>query len=457
MTSDAYTRRLAEEQVSARLPSVTAGVCRDGDMLWCGTRGSVVPGDARAQPANIQYRIGSITKTFTAVLVARLRDEGRLDFADPLERHLPGTAIGDRTIGQLLSHTGGLQAEIDGEWWERVPGLSWAELAKTLSAQSLRHRAGSRFHYSNLGYAVLGELIARHRRMSWYDAVRTEILDPLELHRTSYAPEPPHVDGFAVHPWADLVQPEPAHDAAVGAPAGQLWSTVGDLRRWLAFIAGDGADVLHPDTIAELRQPNAVDDGTTWVAGYGLGFQVVKLDGRTLVGHGGSMPGFLAGVYVDVCDGPPGSHDGVIAFANSTTGLNPGALATDLLGILEHSQPRLPAPWEPVRELPAADLEILGPWYWGPAAYVLRALGDRTLHLGPVAGRGRSSTFRPDGVDRWIGQEGYYAGELLRVVRDAAGHVSHLDLATFVFTRAPYDPAAPVPGGVDPRGWRPHG
>lgn len=80
------------------------------------------------------------------------------------------------------------------------------------------------------------------------------------------------------------------------------------------------------------------------------------------------------------------------------------------------------------------------------------AAGD--VSLNPVAGAGRASRFaaRDDGT--WLGLDGYYAGEILRVVRRADGSLSHLDLNTFVFTRTPYDPAAEVPGGVDPGGWR---
>ena len=105
--------------------------------------------------------------------------------------------------------------------------------------------------------------------------------------------------------------------------------------------------------------------------------------------------------------------------------------------------------------MPAEVFALLGPWYWGPSVYALRARADGLLHLGPLTGRGRATRLRPTGPDSWVGLDGYYAGEPLRVVRTADGRVSHLNLATFVFTREPYDPAAPVPGGVDTRGWGP--
>jgi hypothetical protein len=93
---------------------------------------------------------------------------------------------------------------------------------------------------------------------------------------------------------------------------------------------------------------------------------------------------------------------------------------------------------------------MLGPWFWGPSPYVLRAIPGGLLHLGGLGRPGRSSRFRPRPDGTWVGLDGYFAGETLRLDTDA------LNLATFVFTRTPYDPAAPVPGGVDAAGWGVH-
>ncbi len=444
-TAHELLRRVAREQADGRAPALVAGVLRSGALVWDGARGRA---GQSAPDTDTQSRIGSITKTFTAVLVARLRDEGRLDFSDPLERHVPGTPLGDRTLAQLLSHTSGVQAESDGPWWERTPGAAWPGLAATLTDATLRHEAGRRFHYSNVGFAALGEVVARHRGRSWWEALAEEVLAPLELRRTTYHPQAPHLSGFAVHPWADLLLPEPAHDAGAMAPAGQLWSTITDLSRWAAFLAGDTGDVLDPDTLAEMREPITVDRAPTWTSGYGLGWQVLKVDGRTLVGHGGSMPGFLAGLYVDVED-----ELGAVALANTTSGINPVALGSDLISIVAEREPRLPAEWAPVASLPESVFDILGGWHWGPAAYVLRVRGTGELELGPMGNAGRASRFRPNADGTWTGLDGYYAGETLEVVRRPDGSVSHLNLATFVFTRKPYDPSTPIPGGVDEAGW----
>ncbi|GIH61929.1 serine hydrolase [Microbispora siamensis] len=445
-TARALLRRLAAEQAEARVPSLVAAIVRGGEIAWFGARGRV---GGEPPTRDTQYRIGSITKTLVATAVMRLRDEGRLDLLDPLDKHVPGTPLGDVTVAQLLSHSGGLTAESPGQWWERTPGVPVGDLVAALGPESARHRPGRRYHYSNLGFALLGELVARKRSAPWDEVVREEILEPLGMRDTTPRPRAPHATGYAVHPWADALLPEPENDHGAMAPAGQMWSTAADLARWAAFIGGDTGEVLRPATVAEMREPAVVEDGDTWTRGYGLGLQLARHIGpggpRRLAGHTGSMPGFLATVWADPADGVA-----VLWMANTTSGVR--NLDTALLDILAEHEPPLPAEWSP-SPVDEDLLALTGPWYWGPTPYVLRVLPQRGLSLTPVNGQGRASRFtaRTDGT--WVGLDGYYAGETLRVVRSPGG-VTHLDLNTFIFTREPYDPAAPVPGGVDPAGWR---
>lgn len=435
-TAAALDARLALEQSGRRLPSVVAGVVRAGGLAWSGGAGVVGPA---APGADTQYRCGSVTKLFVAVLVLRLRDEGRLDLSDRVDEHLPGTGVGHATLAQLLSHTAGLAAETAGPWWERSPGTSFAELAASSTVPLAR--PGRRFHYSNVGFGLLGELVARHRGAPWHQALASEVLAPLGMGRTTTGPVAPAADGFAVHPHADVVHPEPAHDAVAMGPAGQLWSTVADLGRWAAFWAGDTGGVLRPGTLAEMVEPQALDDrpGQAWGAAHGLGVQVWNDGGRRSRGHGGSMPGFLAALTVDDTSG-----DGVVVLANATAGLSAG-LPADLLGVLHAREPAAPEPWQPTA-VASSVLTLLGTWYWGPRPLELRALPDGGLDLVPVGG-GRASRFAAAGDDEaWTGLDGYYAGEPLRARRRADGTVSHLDLASFVLTREPYDPAVEVSG-----------
>ncbi len=444
-TEFALLRRVAAEQAEQRAPSLVAAVVRGSELLWAGARGFV---DGATPTDDTQYRIGSITKTFIAVLVMRLRDEGLLDLNDPLDKHVSGTSFGHVTVAQLLSHTAGLTSESPGEWWERSVGAGWPQLRESLDEGALKHRPGERFHYSNVGFGALGELVATVRGVDWFTALRTEVLEPLGMTRTTPHPVAPHALGWAVHPYADVLLPEPTPDAGAMAPAGQLWSTVTDLSRWLRFLVGDTGAVLHPDTVDEMRAPAVVDDGPAWVSGFGLGLQLFRDTGRRLAGHGGSMPGFLATVVVD-----PATTTGALALTNTTAGVGLHNLAVDLLKLVDDYEPALPAEWRPSAVDPAL-LALTGEWFWGPTPFVLRALPSGWLDLRPVTGNGRASRFRPLGDDKWIGLDAYYAGETLRVTRRPDGSPLSMDLATFVFTRTPYDPGAPIPGAVDPTGWR---
>jgi CubicO group peptidase (beta-lactamase class C family) len=431
-TARTLLARTARLQRDGRAPSLVAGVVRDGGLAWSAGRGDV------ADPhTDVQYRLGSISKTVTAVAVMRLRDEGRLGLDDPLERHVPGTPLGERTVGQLLSHLAGATSESPGGWWERVPGGSLEELR--LTGDDVVLGAARRFHYSNLGFGLLGEVVARHRGRPWADVVRDEVLAPLGMSRTAPRPTGRAAQGSAVHPWADVVLPEPEHDAGVMAAAGQLWATLADLGRFAAFLLGDTGDVLSADTLEEMIVPAGVDSAAPGWSAYGLGVQVLRVDGHVLVGHGGSMPGFLAGVFVDRAE-----QAGAAMLANTTSGLD--LLVPGLLADLRAAEPRIVEPWTPSPS--PVPLELLGVWFWGPAPHILRAQAGGLLHLGPLPGRGgRASRFAPREDGTWVGLDGYYAGETLRIAPD------HLDLATFVFTRTPYDPEAPVPGGVDEAGW----
>ncbi|MFB7618039.1 serine hydrolase domain-containing protein [Kitasatospora sp. NPDC056181] len=446
-TRRALLHRIAVAQAEGRTPSLVAAVVRDGRLVWSGARSMV---DGHAPDAGVQYRIGSLTKTFVAVLVLRLRDEGLLDLADPLGRHLPGTPADDATIAQLLAHSAGLAAETPAPWWERTDGALRPAVADLLEDErQQKHPAGRRYHYSNPGYALLGALVERLRGEPWGEVLRREILEPLGMDRTTLLPQHPHAGGFAVHPWADVMLPEPPTDTGLMGPAGQLWSTAADLARWAAFLARGDDKVLSTGTLAEMRQASTGPEGADWTSGYGLGLQLLRHDGRVLHGHTGSMPGFTAGLWVSEADGLA-----AVVLSNATSNPSSAPIAADLIALTAEHEPRIPEPWRPLTSVDEELLALTGPWYWGAAAHTLRLKADRGLELATLTNSPRSSRFRAEADGSWTGLDNYYAGETLRVVRRADGSVSHLDLGSFVLTREPYGPADAVPGGVDPQGWR---
>lgn len=235
------------------------------------------------------------------------------------------------------------------------------------------------------------------------------------------------------------------------APAGQLWSTTGDLARFAVFLTYGDDRVLSAESVREMRTPAAPAEADDVVDGaaYGLGLQIQHRDGRLLIGHSGSLPGFLANLTISLAD-----DVSVVVLANCTSGPLLASVGADLVRIVAEAEPRIPDPWHPMPEVDAAVLELVGQWYWGTHGFALRLTADGGASLEPLAGSGRRSRFRANGDGTWTGLEGYYAGELLRPVRRSDGFVSHLDLGSFVFTRQPYEEGASVPGGVDSEGWR---
>lgn len=436
LTGRRLLARVAHAQSQGRLPSVVAGVLRDSDLVWCGSYGPDLPMDH--DPFDVQYRIGSITKTMTAVLVLQLVRDGHLSLDEPASVVLGDVGYADRTLRALLAHSSGVQSEPAGSWWERSAGLSWEELASANDGSGSVLPGQQQFHYSNLGYALLGEVTARALGTTWWEAVRGRILEPLGLGRTSYLPDGMAAQGRSVHPYAGTLVDEPATDTGAMAPAGQVWATLADLASYTAFLLEGHPDVLSAELLAEAFSPQSGSTDAGLGYAHGLGFQIFPGGSGTLAGHTGSMPGFVATCLVDRKRGTAG-----VVLANATTGYSPAALAIELLEELERCEPFLAPAWTPTPEVPAELAEALGVWHWGNTPFVFGMEGEAL-----VARRDGGVMYRFNVVDHEVrGTSGYHAGERLNVVRRADGSVSHLEIATFIYTRVPYDPDAPAPGG----------
>ncbi|GAA4723970.1 CubicO group peptidase, beta-lactamase class C family [Promicromonospora umidemergens] len=466
-----------------RVPALSAAAGRGGEVVWSEVAHAPWAGTPTAEHA---FRIASITKPMLAVAVMRLVEEGKVALHDPIGAHLPDAPAADATIAELLSHTSGLPAEPAGAWWERAGGSTWEQIVASRLPRLVA--PGIRYHYSNVGYAVLGRLVEVARGRAWDEVLRDELWTPLGMTATGRVPVGPHVRGYAVHPDADLVHDEPVAEYLAMGPAGELWSTPADLVRFGVWLAGHdtlgaAGDAVLPDAARRLMTaPRVVVDepGAAWTGTYGLGVRIrkdlVDLPGtgtvpvRT-VGHSGSVPGFTADLRVDVETG-----DAVAVVGSSTGGFGDG---TGLLAALLSARPavvRGPSPAGrasaagaqggagtgsasgavpgPEESVGARVLDVTGTWYWGPVPYTLRA-EDGRLALTGAAGR-RSTEFAPGATSgEWVGvTAGYWHGEILRPV-ERDGRVVALDVGTFCLTRTPYAPDAEIPGGHDTAGWYP--
>jgi CubicO group peptidase (beta-lactamase class C family) len=438
LVTDLTARRLevvlANEQVAGRVPSLAAALTRDGSLVWRGSRGGAT-GEPGMRPTDLQYRIGSITKTMTAVLVMQLRDDGLLSLNEPVSTYLselkdlPG--VGDRTLRSLLAHDAGIAAEPPGDWWERVEGKSFDELVVALESLGSPFEPGVTHHYSNVGYALLGEVVSRIHGRPWWECLAEKVLQPLGMTRTSYDPFDPHAQGYSVAPWSPLLTEEPATDTRSMAPAGQVWSTVMDLATYADFLITGHRDVLAPETLEEMSTPQSGTLEAGVASGYGLGLRLLAGGSGTLVGHTGSMPGFQASLFVD-----RGRRTGAVVLANSTTGLRTDEIAGELIDTLEECEPFTPDPWQPAFEVPTAASELLGIWFWGNTAKVFTWDGALMQVRNALTDDHREAMRLVDGT--FVGVSGYHHGEPLEVVRAPDGSVDHLRWSTFVFTRTPH-------------------
>jgi CubicO group peptidase (beta-lactamase class C family) len=419
----------ARAQAEGRVPSLALAIVRDRAVLHFAAAGEQPRPDPKTQ-----YRVGSITKTLTATMVLQMRDEGFFALDDLLYRHLPGTPVGGVTLRQLLGHVSGLQREPDGPWWERHTGGDAGALLADLAFDKLAGPPFTTYHYSNLGYGLLGTILQHVTGESWGDLVGKRVLDPLGMKRTTYSPVEPYARGYVVHSLDGSLHEEPRLDAGAMAPAGQLWSTVTDMAKWAAFLADPAPAVLSRETVDEMCTPVAISDLESWTGGHGLGPELYRVGDRVYVGHGGSMPGYVAHFSVH-----RRSRTGVVAFANAygLTGSSIRKVGLAALTAVLDAEPPAPEPWRPAPAPTGEAAELCGRWWWMGREYDLRADGADLVVSG-VSTAIEPWRFTREGPDRWRGRSGQNAGEVLAVRRDPDGTVTGLNIATFAFSRDPF-------------------
>jgi CubicO group peptidase (beta-lactamase class C family) len=424
-------RLVRAEQAEKRLPSVAAAVVRDGEIVWETAVGLAEVATGRDATPDTQYRIGSITKTFTAVAVMQLRDEGKLDLEDRIDAHLEGAAHAP-TIRRLLSHMSGIQREPPGDVWETLTFQPPDQLLDALGEAELVLAPGTRWHYSNLAFGLLGLVVERLSGLSYEHYLQERILGPVGIERTSLLPREPYALGYLVQPYADGVWEEAPVETGGWIPAGQIWGTVRDLCRWAAFLVAPDPAVLRPETAEEMRVVQALADHERWTRGYGLGVSLRRDGERIFVGHGGSMPGFIAGLLVS-----PKDRIGGAVLTNSST-----ADVQDLnLKLIVRTIEELPADPEAwrIHEPPPPELEsALGVWFIEGSEVVFRWRKGRLEAAAPDAPNwAPPAVFRRESDDLYRTVSGPEHGERLRLMRDEDGRVVQMYWATYPITREP--------------------
>jgi CubicO group peptidase (beta-lactamase class C family) len=322
---------------------------------------------------------------------------------------------------------------VPGNIWETLVMPSREEVLARLEDTERVLRPNERFHYSNLVFSLLGELVVRRTGSSYEEALRSRVLEPLGLVGTSLVPNGPRATGYFVDPWSDTVSREvdvelPDPPAAMG----QLWSTTADLVRFGALLAEGHDGVLPKAVLDEMSMVHTVLDPERWTVGWGLGIALLRSGERVFAGHGGAMPGFLASLLVHRSE-----RTGAVVLTNSGAGPRPDVLCLELAEAALDAHTRVPEEWRP-ETVPDELRPLLGSWWTEGHELVVSFRAGRLQARVVGAPAGRDVAYlEQESPDRWRVVEGYERGERFDVTRDESGAVTKLSLATYPLTRTP--------------------
>ena len=249
-----------------------------------------------SQPGNAlddatRFRIGSISKTFAAILAMRLVEQGRLSLDGSVADLLPGFKR-SLTLRKLLSHRSGLTREAAvGHYLDGSPPSLAETVASLREARFKAPTDGSVRFYSNAGYAIVGRLIEIAAGQSYAEELLSVILAPLGLDGTAIALSPTIREALAPARIWNLHgdSAAPLFDLG-GAPAGNIYSTLGDVARYGRMLLRGGEGIVSAQGLRQMWRPVGPDQST----GYGLGFAVSALDDQPQIGHGGVVYGYAS-------------------------------------------------------------------------------------------------------------------------------------------------------------------
>lgn len=382
--------RVVRERVEqGRSTGIAAG------MVLAGRRTEVIAhgdaGEGRKVGEHTVFEIGSITKLFTATLLAEMAQRGELGIDEPVAGLLPpGTAVPARggrqiTLGDLATHTSGLPSQ-PGNHEPADPrnplgGYTAEQLYAFLADFTPARDPGARYEYSNLGAGLLGHALALRAQTGYEELLRERILDPLGMTSTSIALPAAGAPELACGHDA-RGRPAPYIDLALLAGAGALRSTVPDMLRFAAAGLGDGGGVALQRAMATTQEPRKKVQIAVRI---GLGWHIVGTGPRSLLTHSGGTVGFSTSIGLR-----PARATAVVVLANSRQ----TSVEDIALHVLE---PRLPLRAAPQHgeeiELPAGVLERYAGVYdlagtrvtitREPEGLVVRVPGDDPSRLCP--------------------------------------------------------------------------
>lgn len=330
------------------LPGISAAIVEAQDVIWAKGYGMADLEKKVSTTPNTVYSICSISKLFTAVAVMKLHDAKKLRLDDRIEDVLPWYNLqqqwkdsGPMTIRSLLTHSSGLPRESDYPYWTGpdFPFPSQEQVRTKLGSQKTLYPASTYFQYSNLGLTLLGEIIAQVSGVPFDQYIQENILNPLQMADTRTS-MPESLWRGRLSTGYSALKRDGTRDmlklfqARGIAPAAGFSSTVLDLARFASWqfrlLEKGGDEILKVSTLREMHRVHWVDPD--WETTWGLGFYVYKGDGKTMVGHSGSCPGYRSTLEID-----PQRKQAFIVMINAQ-GVNPEKYAKGMREILKKAE-----------------------------------------------------------------------------------------------------------------------
>ncbi|HDR8042553.1 TPA: beta-lactamase family protein [Bacillus cereus] len=277
----------------------------EGGKTWIYAAGVADLSTKKPMKTDFRFRIGSVTKTFTATVVLQLAGENRLNLDDSIEKWLPGVIQGNGyddkqiTIRQLLNHTSGIAnytRSKDFNMMDTKKSYTAEELVKMGISMPPDFAPGKSWSYSNTGYALLGILIEKVTGNSYAEEIENRIIEPLELSNTflpgnsSVIPGTKHARGYIQLDGASESKDVTYYNPSMGSSAGDMISTADDLNKFFSYLLG--GKLLKEQQLKQML--TTVPTGTDELGDSGLGIFKMKLsNGVSIWWHGGTIPGFL--------------------------------------------------------------------------------------------------------------------------------------------------------------------
>lgn len=315
-----FRQVLDKNRAAFNFPGAQAGVWTPGG-AWVGVTGVAAAGGSAAPARADHTRIGSITKTFTVVLLLQLVEQGRVSLDDPIGKYVPDLPNGDTaTLRMLASMTSGIPAYTADEAFLNAfssnPNTVFTprQLLDYVKGKPADFPAGTRVAYSNTNTVALGILIEQQTGRPFAQALQENILNPLHLSGTlspgaSRAFPDPHWRGITIQADPDgVIKDATDWNPSWGFSAGDMISTLDDLHRW-AVALGTGEGIVSPamQKVREASMNSTVPPNSPALS-YALGFGVFN----GWIGHSGELPGFNTSILYD-----PRTQTSIVAMVNS--------------------------------------------------------------------------------------------------------------------------------------------